>query len=177
MTNWWRGKSMKPKHKTEFDNVMDLFFFWKIDRLSAIVHVFTKTPPTQMSRKVVRFMQNEREFILYTAQRTNVNMSVYIYILKSYIKWQLIYYLCCCCCFWWVFFFGGKGSEITLKSVPGTNQYHDRKVSCSRKQCRHLRGFQTHYWPIKSQLHYPLHLTPHPPTPPPKYRVNVSILF
>jgi len=40
-----------------------------------MIHVFTKTPPTQGSRKVVRFMQNEPQFILYRAQRmTNVNI-------------------------------------------------------------------------------------------------------
>ena len=39
-----------------------------------IIHVFTKTPPTQGSRKVVRFMQNDPQFILYRAQRTNVNI-------------------------------------------------------------------------------------------------------
>ena len=50
------------------------FSFKKVDRRSAIIHVFTKTPPTQGSRKVVRFMQNEPQFILYRAQRTNVNI-------------------------------------------------------------------------------------------------------
>jgi len=40
------------------------------------MHVFTKTPHTQGSRKVARFMQNEPQFILYKAQRTNVNISV-----------------------------------------------------------------------------------------------------
>jgi len=33
------------------------FSFKKVDRRSAIIHVLTKTPPTQGSRKVVRFMQ------------------------------------------------------------------------------------------------------------------------
>ena len=51
-----------------------VFSFKKVNRRSAIIHVFTKTPPNQRSRKVVRFMQNEREFILYRAQRTNVNI-------------------------------------------------------------------------------------------------------
>jgi len=40
-------------------------------------HVFTKTPPTQGSRKVVRFMHNGPQFIVYIAQRTNVNISSY----------------------------------------------------------------------------------------------------
>jgi len=39
---------------------------------------FIKTPSTQGSRKVVRFMQNEPQFILYRAQRTNVTIHVYI---------------------------------------------------------------------------------------------------
>jgi len=39
-----------------------------------MITVFTKTPPTQASRKLVRFMQNETQFILYKAQRTNVNI-------------------------------------------------------------------------------------------------------
>jgi len=39
---------------------MDLFFLLKkVDRRSAIIHVFTKTPPTQRSRNVVMLMQNE----------------------------------------------------------------------------------------------------------------------
>jgi len=33
---------------------------------------------TQGSRKVVRFMQNELQFILYRAQRTNVNILIYL---------------------------------------------------------------------------------------------------
>ena len=48
---------------------------WRPVRQSAIIHVLTKTPLTQRSRKVVRFMQNEREFILYRAQRTNVDLN------------------------------------------------------------------------------------------------------
>ena len=54
------------------------FSLKKVDRRSAIIHVFTKTPPTQGSRKVVRFMQNEPQFISYRAQRTNVNMQTCI---------------------------------------------------------------------------------------------------
>jgi len=49
-------------------------YFFKVDRRSAMIHVFTKTPPTQGSRKVVRFMQNKPQFILYITQRTNVNI-------------------------------------------------------------------------------------------------------
>ena len=41
-----------------------------------MIYVFTKTPPTQGSRKVVRFMQNEPQFILYRAQPKNVNVLV-----------------------------------------------------------------------------------------------------
>ena len=36
---------------------------------------FIKIPPTQMSRKVLRFVQNEPHFIVYIAQRTNVNIT------------------------------------------------------------------------------------------------------
>ena len=59
---------------------MDLgFFFQKVDRRNAIIHVFTKTPPTQRSRKVVRFMQNESHLFLYRAQGTNVNIKICIF--------------------------------------------------------------------------------------------------
>jgi len=51
--------------------VVDLFF---VDQRSAIIHVFTKAPPTQGSRTVVRFMQNEPQYIVYIDQRTNVNI-------------------------------------------------------------------------------------------------------
>ena len=50
----------------------------KLNQWNAIIHVFTKTPPTQGSQKVVRFMQNEPQFILYRAQRTNVNIVFFI---------------------------------------------------------------------------------------------------
>ena len=50
------------------------FSFIKVDRRNAIIYVLNKTPPTQGSRKVVRFMQNEPQFILYRAQRKNVNI-------------------------------------------------------------------------------------------------------
>jgi len=53
---------------------VDLFCFKKVDRRGAIIYVLTKTPPTQGSRKVVRFMENEPQFILYRAQRANVNI-------------------------------------------------------------------------------------------------------
>ena len=56
---------------------MDLFAFKKVDRRSAIIHVFTKTPPTQRSLKVLRFMQNEPHLFVYRAQRTNVNSRLY----------------------------------------------------------------------------------------------------
>jgi len=39
-----------------------------------MVDAFTKTSPAQWSRKVVWLMQNEPHFMLYRAQRTNVNI-------------------------------------------------------------------------------------------------------
>ena len=50
---------------------MDLLFFYKGDQRSAIIHVFTETPPTQRSRKI---MQNEPHLFVYRAQLTNVNI-------------------------------------------------------------------------------------------------------
>ena len=43
------------------------------------IHVFTETPPTQKSQKVVRFMQNEPPHLfLYRTQLTNVNICFYL---------------------------------------------------------------------------------------------------
>ena len=53
---------------------MDLVFFLKkVDRQSAIIHVFTETPPTQRSRKGHTVHATWITFILYRAQQTNVN--------------------------------------------------------------------------------------------------------
>ena len=74
---------------------MDLFSFKKVDRQSAVIHVLTKTPPTQRSRNVVRFMQNEPQFILYRAQRTNVNIQCWNTVDTSTLtmveKWFLVW--------------------------------------------------------------------------------------
>jgi len=50
------------------------FSFKKVDRRSTIIHVFTETPPTQRSGKVVWFMQNEQYIFVYRAQLMNVNI-------------------------------------------------------------------------------------------------------
>ena len=57
-----------------------------------MIHIFTKTPPTQGSRKVVWFMQNEPQFILYRAQRTNVNITVFQFHNYMYIFYLTKYY-------------------------------------------------------------------------------------
>mgnify|MGYP007091343061 CR=1 FL=1 len=70
----WDYESVSQKRKLNLKTWWICFSFKKVDRRSAIIHVFTKTPPTQGSQKVIRFMQNEPQFILYRAQRTNVNI-------------------------------------------------------------------------------------------------------
>ena len=55
----WDYKSVSLN--TELDSIMwwIFFSFKKVARQSAIIYVFTETPPTLRSRKVERFMQNE----------------------------------------------------------------------------------------------------------------------
>ena len=69
----WDCESVSPNRKLNLITWWICFPFKKVVRRSAIIHVFTKTPPIHGSRKVVQFMQNEPQFILYRAQRTNVN--------------------------------------------------------------------------------------------------------
>jgi len=56
--------------------VVDLFFFPKSRSTKRNNTCFNKTLPTQGSQKVVRFMQNEPQFILYRVQRANVNINI-----------------------------------------------------------------------------------------------------
>ena len=72
----WNYESVSPNRKLNLITWWICFSFKKVDRRSAMIHVFTKTPPTQGSRKVARFMQNEPQFIVYRAQRTNVNIKL-----------------------------------------------------------------------------------------------------
>ena len=72
----WDNESVSPNRKLNLITWWICFSFKKVDRRNAIIHAFTKTPPTQGSRKVVRFMQNKPHFSLYKAQRTNVNIQI-----------------------------------------------------------------------------------------------------
>ena len=54
----WDYKSDCPNRKLNLIKWWICFSFQKVDRWRAIIHVFTETPPTQRSRKVVWVMQN-----------------------------------------------------------------------------------------------------------------------
>ena len=45
----WDYESVSPN--TKLNNEINLFFVQKVDRRSAIIHVFTKTPPTQIHER------------------------------------------------------------------------------------------------------------------------------
>ena len=79
----WDCESVSPNRKLNLITWWICFPFKKVVRRSAIIHVFTKTPPIHGSRKVVQFMQNEPQFILYRAQRTNVNIHLCFLCMKS----------------------------------------------------------------------------------------------
>ena len=63
----WDYEPVSPNRKLNLITWWICFSFKKVDRRSAVIHVFTKTQSIQGSRKVVRFMQNEPQFILYRA--------------------------------------------------------------------------------------------------------------
>ena len=71
----WDYESVSTNRQLNLITWCICFSFKKVDRRSAIIHVFTEPPPTQRSRKVVRFMQNEPHLSLYRAQLTKVNLS------------------------------------------------------------------------------------------------------
>ena len=79
----WDYESVSPNRKL---NLITWWISFSLDRRSAIIHVFTETPPTQMSRKVVRFMQNEPHLFLYKAQLTNVNIRVGLKVLNKILQ-------------------------------------------------------------------------------------------
>ena len=64
----WDYESVSPNRKP------NLITWWICFSTRRNDTCFTKTPPTQGSRKVVWFMQNEPQFNLYRAQLTNVKI-------------------------------------------------------------------------------------------------------
>ena len=79
----WDYESVRPNRKLNLITWWICFFLLKkVDRRSAIIHVFTKTPPTQRSRKVVRYL------FLYRAPLTNVNISVWMSSIQRH-EWTL----------------------------------------------------------------------------------------
>jgi len=55
---WYTLSTVSLNRKMNSNNAMDLMFLKKSSSMNAIIHVFTKTPPTQRQRKVVRFLKN-----------------------------------------------------------------------------------------------------------------------